>query len=258
MSLKTKSCWIYGHQVTQDNNLIDFKEGAGAELTAELSIGEYTFNDFLTEIARALNAEGALTYTVTANRATRVITIAASGAYTLLGSSGTHIGNDPFSLMGFAAADTSSSASHAGGSASGSEYRPQFYLMEYVDFLDDVQSIDGVSRESTSGKVEAISFGKNYFMSCNIRYITDIKQSSPFIDSDSSAKANARDFLDWCINKYPMEFCADRDDVDTYTECLLESTPESGDGFAYKLKEMYANNLIGYFETGLLKFRKVL
>lgn len=257
MSLSTKSAWIYGLQVTESNNLLDFDEG-GPELTAELSVGEYSFTDFLSEIARALNAAGALTYTVTANRSTRIITISAGSAFTLLGATGTHVGNDIFSMMGFAAADTASASSHAGSSASGSLYEPQFYLLDYVDFLDDVQSIDGTLRESTSGKVEAISFGKNYFMSCNIKYITNIKQSSPWIDSDSSALVNARAFLDWCTYKYPLEFMANKSDVDTYTECILESTPESKDGFAYKLKELYGNNLIGYFETGLLRFRKVL
>lgn len=262
--IKTKSKFYYGHTVDTDNYLLDFKEGAGAELTATLSVGEYSLTDFVTELIRALNEAGALTYTGALNRATRIITITGSGVFTILGATGTHTGLNILSLAGYAAADTSSATSHAGTSASGSVWSPQWTMQSYVSFDDNVSSIDGIVRESTSGIIEAVSFGRRYIMEANFKFITDVKQgpmsstnASAELENDSSGVANARAFLTYAISKAPMEFIPDRATVATFTDCILESTPESQDGLAFKIKELYSMNLSGYYETGLLTFRRV-
>lgn len=257
MSLKTKSAFIYGHQITDENYILDINEGSG-EVAIYLDVGDYTLTDFIDMLSTALNTYGSNTYSVSVNRTTRIITISADGTFKILGSTGTHIGNDPLSLMGYAYSDTSLATSHAASSATGSIWEPQFYLQDFVDFDDNVQSIEGVQRESTSGQVEVVSFGKRYIMECNIKLITDIKQgSSSWITSDSSGVSSARTFLNYVIDKAPVEFIPDKNSVDDFTECLLESTPESQEGLAFKLKEMYSQGLIGYFETGPLKFRRV-
>ena len=69
--IKTKSKFYYGHTIDIDNNLLDFKEGAGAELTATLSVGEYSLTNFVTELIRALNDAGSLTYSGSLNRTTK-------------------------------------------------------------------------------------------------------------------------------------------------------------------------------------------
>lgn len=261
--IRTRSSFFYGHTITESNNLLDFKEGAGSELTATLNVGEYSLTDFLTEVARALNAAGALTFSLSVNRSTRIVTISGSGAFTLLGSTGTHVGNDAYSLLGFAASDTSSATSHAGASASGSEWRPQWVMQDYVSFDDNVSSIDGIARESTSGKVEVVSFGKRYIMECNFKLITNNYQKpissgdSLSLEYDSSGVSNARAFLTYAISKAPIEVMLNRDLPNTFETCILESTPESQDGLAFKLKEMYSIKLPSYYETGLLKFRRV-
>lgn len=263
--ITTKSKFYYGHTIDEDNNFLDFKEGAGSELTATLDIGEYTLTDFVTELARALNAAAdTLTFTVSINRSTRIITISADGAFTILGATGTHTGNTCLTLAGFANSDTGSATSHAGTSASGSEWKPQWTIQNYVSFDDNVSSVDGFVRESTSGVIEAISYGRRYIMEANFRFITDVPQSpmssansSLELENDSSGVANARSFLTYAITKAPMEFMPDRSDVSTFEDCILESTPESPDGLAFKLKELYSLNLSGYYETGVLTFRRV-
>lgn len=262
--ITTKSMFYYGHEVDADNNLLDFKEGAGAELTAQLNVGEYTLTDFVTELARALNAAGALTYTVTVNRTTRIITISATGAFTILGATGTHAGNLCLELAGFSLVDTSSDTSHAGSSASGSVWRPQWTIQEYVSFDDNVSSIDGIKRESASGQVETVTYGKRYIMEGNFKFITNVYQppmsstnASRELENDSSGVSNARAFLAYATEIKPLEFIPDRSDASTFESCILESTPESQDGLAFKLKELYGMNLSGYYETGLLKFRRV-
>ena len=118
MSLATHSKFYYGFEIDETNQYLDFNEGSG-ELSAELEIGLYSFTDYCAELARALNAAGGSTYTVTGNRTTRKITIAATGTFSLLVSSGSHEGTSAFATAGFTGADRSGSASYE-GAASGS------------------------------------------------------------------------------------------------------------------------------------------
>lgn len=262
--ITTKSKFYYGHTIDADNNYLDFKEGAGSELSAVLNAGEYSLTDFVTELARALNAAGSLTYSCSLNRTTRVITISAGGAFTILGATGTHVNISVLELAGFAASDTSSATSHAGTSGSGSVWYPQWTIQNYVSFDDNVSSVDGIVRESTSGVIEAVSYGRRYIMEGNFKFITNVRQgpmssanASMELENDTSGVENARAFLTYAITKSPLEFIPDRSDASDFETCILESTPESSDGLAFKLKELYSINLSGYYETGILTFRRV-
>ena len=256
----TLSAFYYGHTIDDTNNLLDFKEGVGSELTAELNIGEYTLTDFASEVARALNDTlgSSFTYAVTVNRTTRIITITATGgSFTLLASTGSHKEVGPWSLLGFSS-DTSSATSHAASSASGFSWRPQFVAQDWVDFEDQQSAVDGVKRESASGIVEAISFGNKKIMDIRFMFITDKPMvTGSVFQNDTSGVSNARDFLEYAVTKADLEFIPDRDHPETFTKCILESTPDNKDGLGFKLNEMYARGLPGYYETGILKFRKV-
>lgn len=50
----------------------------------------------------------------------------------------------------------------------------------------------------------------------------------------------------------------DRDDPNSFIKLRLESTRESRSGTGYKLRERNDLKLSGYFDTGNLKFRKVI
>lgn len=92
--------------VDATNNKLDFKEGAGAELTATISTGNYTMAALAAEIKTQLDVAGALTYTVTVTDALLVpvkFTIAATGEFSLLPVTGTNILVDIFSHIGFIA-----------------------------------------------------------------------------------------------------------------------------------------------------------
>ncbi len=256
--IKTFGKFYYGHAVTNLNRRIDFKEGAGPALMATVDIGEYTLTDFLDAVSAALNLAGALIYTVTVDRSTRIITISATGSFTLLASSGSSIGQDPFNLMGFNAVDTSSATSHVGDFASGSEWVPQYMPQENVEFENNQMHIDGTVKQSTDGTVEAVKFGTKKIMECNYKFITDIQQSanSPILNNLDGV-LNARTFLEYATTKADLEFMPDKNDPSVFTKCLLESTAEDKDGLSFKLKEQYSEGLVGYFQTGLLKFRKI-
>src|SRR6185503_364885 len=96
---------------------------------------------------------GALTYTVTANRSSRTITIATTSTFSLLVSSGTHTGTAPWSLMGFTGSDRTGASTYTGNAASGSEYRPQFLLQNYISSDDWQQAADASVNKTASGRV---------------------------------------------------------------------------------------------------------
>lgn len=255
--ITTKCKFYYGHTITESNQYIDFKEGAGSEIFATVPIGEYSLTDFCTAVSNALNLAGALNYTVSLNRTTRIITIAADGAFTLLASTGTRVNVSAYSLLGFSA-DTTSATSHTATSASGSVWEPQFLPQDFVDFENNQMAVDGSTKQSASGKVEAVKYGTKKLMECNFKFITDIFQGSKSpIANAATGVSDARTFLEYAVTKADLEFIPDVSDASVFTKCILDSTEADQNGLGFKLKELYSQGLVGYYETGLLKFRQI-
>lgn len=258
--LNTRSSFYFGHLVDATNFTIDFSENSGADVySANLNLGTYSLTDFVTEVERAMNAEGGQEYTVTLTRSTRIITISAPSNFELLTSSGLTLGTSAFSLIGFSGADKTGFNSYDGNSPSGDEYRPQFYLQNYVDF-DDIQEASSSSvSTSAQGVVQVASFGNNKFMECNITNITDLeKVKGNWIENDINAVQNFRNFMLYATKKGEMEFLPNRDDSSSFTKCILESTRMSRNGTGFTIYELYGKGLPNFFESKKLKFREVL
>jgi hypothetical protein len=255
MSLTTHSKFYFGYEISDEALYIDFDEG-GAELTAELDIGNYTLTDFADELARALNEAGALTYSVDVNRSTRVLTISATGNFTLRITSGSHLGTTAFGVAGFTGADVTGDNEYIGNAGAGSEYVTQFILQSYVSPEDFQEAIYGTVNQSASGAVEVVTFGELRFIEANLKYVTNVSHGATgVIRSDSSGVAKLRTFMQYLTTKAPLEFMPDEDTPATYYSVMLEGTPDDSKGLKYKLKELYSQGLPGYFETGNLKFR---
>lgn len=258
MSISTFSTFYYGHNVTTSNHKINFDEGSG-ELTATITLGAYSLTDFVTAVQTAMNAAGTYTYTVSVNRSTRIITIATSdGNFSLLASTGSNIASGAWSLMGFDATDVSGSMSYDGDNASGSAYSPQFKLQDYVSTNEWKSASSATVNKTTSGRVEVIKFGDEEFFEANIKYVTDISQpNNTLIKNNASGLSDLNTFMQYIINKRTIEFIPDIDTPATFEKVLLESAPGFSDGTGYKLRELYARGLPGYYETGTLVFRVV-
>jgi hypothetical protein len=253
--ITTWSKFYYGYDVTADNNQLDFSEG-GSELTAEIAVGSYTPTDFCTAVKTALDTAGALTYTVTFNRSTRKITIAATGTFQILKATGTHIGTSPFTLMGFTGAgDLTGTNTYTGASVSGDIYSPQFKLQDYISSDDYQQAVDATVNKTASGRVEVVKFGTESFIECNITFVTDRTVDGTVIRSNATGVADLRRFLQYLVTKGPCEFIPDEDTVSTYQKVMLESTPDSDKGTGYRIKELYDKGLSHVYQTGKLKFR---
>lgn len=257
MSLTTHSRFYFGYEVTADNNLLDLDEGSG-EITVELDIGSYTLTDFVAEIERALNEneDTTLDYTVSVNRVTRIITIAASATFDLLVATGSTIGQTVFTLAGFTGADRTGAATYNGNAASGSEYVTQFILQDHVPFDNYKGAAEGVVNKAASGKVEVVSFGDEEFMEANFKYVTNYNIGG-HIRYNATGVENLRTFMEFLRTKAPVEFMPDENDQATFFKMILESTPQDSKGLKYKLKELYDKGLPGFFDTGRLVFRKV-
>lgn len=258
MSISTFSTFYYGHTVDTTNNKIDFNEGSG-EITAQIAIGSYSATEYATQVQTAMNAVGSFTYTVTFSRTTRKLTIATSdGNFSLLAATGSSIATGAWSLMGFAATDLSGAQTYTSDGTSGSQFSPQFKLQDYVASTDWQQAAAASVNKTASGRVEVVKFGDEQFIQANMTYLTNITQpDSVVIKSSASGFSDARTFMQYLINKRPVEFMPDIDTPATFEKVILESTPSSKDGTGYKFKELYDKGLPGYYETGTLVFRVV-
>lgn len=254
MTIKTKCIFTYGHTIDANNQIINFNEGSG-EISASIIIGEYTLQSFGDAVASAMNLAGSQDYSVAVDRTTRKLTLSAASSFTLLAATGSQIEISAFALMGYTL--DISGISNEGDQASGSAYRPQFLLQDFIDFQDDVESSHSKVNQSATGIVEVISYGSIEFMSCVITFATDILKQAA-IENNANGVADLRAFMKYSVGKAPLEFVPDADNnPSAFTDCLLERTPQSKDGVNYMLKELYSRNLVGYFETGKLKFRKI-
>lgn len=258
MSIETYSIFYYGIEIDTTNQNLNFDEG-GSELTAVIDPGTYTHSDFATAIKTAMDAAGALTYTVTFNRNDRTYTISSTSNFSLLISSGSTVGSGPFTLMGFTGSDLTGGSSYTGNNPSGSVYEPQFKFQNWVSDQDNQSKVDAQVNESASGEVEVISFGSRKIIELNIKYATDRDVSkSGHIKNNPSGVANLRLFMQYAISKGSFELMEDIADRSTYKKVILESTPEDRKGTAYKLKEFsISGGPTGFYETGIIRLRNL-
>lgn len=259
MTINTKSAFYYGFTVTESNQYLNFRDDT-AELAAQLNPGTFTATEIATEVARALTEASEIlqTYSVSFNRTTRVFTISAAGSFDLLPATGAQSGQSFFGDIGFTT-DRSSVTSAAGDSAAGSEFLPQFKFQDYVDAENNQDSIAEKVNESADGEnQEIVRFGRTKKYEFNITLQTDIAQDkNSVIDNDASGVSNLRSFMEFVVDKNRVEFMPDRSDRSTFDTLLLESTPTNKNGTGFKLREMIGKAAPGYFETGVLKFRKL-
>lgn len=255
MSISTRPIFYYGYTINVNNIYLNFDEG-GSELTALITAGSYSFEDLADEIALRMNEVGGQTYTVTADRDNRSYTISADASFSLLFSTGSNAGGSVASVIGFESTDYTGATSYEGGAA-GSVYEPRFPLQDYVALEDWQEYSEASINESASGKVEVYSIGSRRFTEFNISYVTDntMRDGSLFVN-DSNAVDSLRSFMVYAITKGPIEFMVDKEDRSTYSTLILESTPTSSTGTGFKLRELYGQRLVGFFETGRLKFRE--
>lgn len=253
MALSTFSKFWYGHTVDSTNYAIDFDEG-GSELQASIDYGNYSPTEYLTAVKTALDAAGALTYTVSLNRSTRKITISSTANFTLRANTGTRASVSAWDMLGYTtASNKTGAATYTAQNETGDEYKPQAIMDQHIASENWREKNDAVVNESASGIVQVVYFGDVSYIQGNIRLSTDITSTQSQIETQANGVANLRAFMNYAISKAKFEFMPDRSTPTTYYKCILESTEKSKNGVAYQLKEL--KNASGYFETGKLVMR---
>jgi hypothetical protein len=245
----TKSQWFYGHTVTIDNRSIDFSRDA-VDYTGFINVGSYTLTDFAQAVARAMNSvDEDNNYQVSVDRTTRQLTITGADEFELLVTTGVSVLTSAFPLIGFTANQTGAS-SYQGG-ASGKVFIPQLRIQSYTPFELDQIAADSVINESASGRIEAVSFGKNRFMTCNIRYQTN--KPTGFTEGTNGIN-ELREFLEYATTKADLEFMPNTAAPNTFFKCVLESTARSSAGTGFRLEE--SDGIPGFYDSGRLVFRE--
>lgn len=256
-SFSTLALFYYSEAVDTNNFYLDFDEGSG-EITAEIEVGSYTFEQLAIAIESALNSISTNTYSVDFLRDERKFEITGSVPFALLIASGSHNGQSVLSLLGFNGLDTSSDTVQISDSQAGSEYLVQFPLQSYVDQEDYQKAVSASINKSASGDIEVVKFGTEKFYEFDIKFITNIDQGNHGpVRTNLTGIQDVRSFLRFATTKSSLEMMLDFKDPDTYVTVLLESTEAEKNGTGYKLKELYTKGLPGYFETGKLTFRLV-
>jgi hypothetical protein len=255
MAIETRSAFIYGHTITEDNQWIDFSEDGIIELSATIEVGSYTLDQFKDAVATALNEIGDNTYTVAVDRATRTITINSDANVQLLVTGGSHVSISAYSLIGFTT-DRALGLTHIADTTTGSIYYPQAPLYGYMPFENNESSVSAKVNESSSGDIELVTYGTRKFMECNIKYATNITGQN-FITDNATGVSDLNTFMQYIRLKRPIEFCPDKDTLTNFYPCIIERTAQSGDGTKYELMELYAEKLANYYETGIIVFRSI-
>lgn len=256
MALKVYSAFNYGHTVTNGNRFIDFAEGAG-ELVGLISTGSYTLKTYADAVASALNASGDLIYEVTVNRSNNTLIISASGDFELLISSGTHPTLSAYSLMGFTGgADLVGQSTYQGISMSGSQYITQTPLKDYTQFGKEIRNTDAVTRKTSGGINEVITYSIDSLMTMSLPAITNFLPQR-YIRGTATGVEEALEFLNYAIGKKPLEFLESINAPSIYVPCILEKTTSSSKGVGFKLVERIKDTLPFYYEINGLQFLKI-
>jgi hypothetical protein len=175
-----------------------------------------------------------------------------------LKSTGSHAENPIYDVLGMTGGDVSGASSYTFSNPSGYQYRPQFYLLDYLAPEDNEQAVDGSINKSAAGVIEVVKYGLESFIEFTIDFINnDPRSDEQYIEQDLSGVENARSFMAEVIQKANIEFMPDRDDSSTFYTIQIERTQSNNLGLGYRLREKTQQGFVGYYSTGLLTFRLV-
>jgi len=258
MSLKTFSTFYYDTDINFSQFALDFTEG-GPEIQATIDIGSYTPSELVIEVQNKLNEVGANTYNVDFNRESRLVTISANANFNLLSLTGSRAASSVFERLGFlTTVNYTGSNTYTAPNPMGKVYSPQFILQSHISSANFKELVDASVNESANGDIEVVRFGTRSFIQMNIKYANDYTgfTRGPILENPNGVE-DLRDFMTYITQKYKIEYMENEAVKSNFEKVLLETTQESSKGTAFTLKEMIGENLPQFFETGLLKFRKV-
>lgn len=257
MAQNDRALFLYGMDVTQNNKYINFRATfGGPELTATLTVGNYTMTELLFEIKKQMElVSPAFTFswtidrTISSGTSNRIHVTTSSAYFDLLFGSGTNSANSPAGLLGFMATDYTGAVSYTGFQGSGSILVPEFPTLDYLS-PDSLVTQDGAKNVSAAGIKETLVFSQMKFMQGQWKWITNYGNRTQYTQWVA--------FMKYATRQLKFEFTPSiNEDVNAFYKVTLESTPEDGNGLGYRLVQMRGDGLYRFYDSGLLKFRVV-
>lgn len=256
-TILTRSKFYYGAEITKLTSAIDFDEG-GSEINATMKVGDYTMLELAVEMARAMSEAGGQDYTGTFNRATREITISATGNFTLRTNTGSRAATAAFAMLGFNdAADYTGSNSYTGEQKAAYEYEAQYPFDKYSSSEHNLIKESGTVNTSASGVTQQIYFADGSRVEMNLKLITNKQLSScqKNFKYNPNGVADFLSFMAKIMQKGKLELMPDVATPATFVKLILLGTKEDRAGLQFELKNMKYRD---YYESGVLIFRKVI
>lgn len=251
MALRERSSFLYGFEVTEFNQSLDFRAlPAGPELKATIPLGFYSLSSLMVQIKASMQAvDPARTYTVTADRTynngtENRITISTNGVLLeLLFGTGSRAASSVRSLIGFPAVDQTAALTYTGTSTAGTLLVTELPVYTYIPTTMN-KRVTGAVSISASGEKEAIVFNIQEFLELTIKY-----------EPEAKVIVEWEPFVEWMIQQKAFEFCPEVSSPNTVIECTLESSSADGKGLAFRWSEMLPQFPF-YYQSGNLRFRK--
>jgi len=250
MALRSKSLFLYGFEVTSDNNAIDFRLTSGGTLfQATVPNGYYSLTSLANAISSAMRSASSATITVNTTRAVaggtenRVLISSLSPNFEIYFGTGPRASTSIASLIGFPSTDQVGHMQYLGTSSAGTALQPDWWGKNWQP-PELWRRNFGAVNISTSGEKEAIVFAIQEFMSVQFDF-----------ESETKAFNQWPNLINWMIKQRPFDFTPEITSPNTYYEVTLEKTADDGKGLGFYLKEMIPNYPF-QFSTGLLTFRR--
>lgn len=251
MALKDKSLFLYGFQVTPNNQYIPFKNTSlGVEIDAIIPNGFYTLGSLATAIALALNtADPSNVYTCTVTRTLAAnlqnqVTIATSGAFlSLLWNSGAQAASSIATTIGFStASDSTGATTYNSASTSGTALTTSWYGYNYQRPDANLRTIGAVNIAATGAK-EVVYWSVQQFLAVEFRW-----------EAQAYVLASWLPFIQWAVKGQPFEFTPEIVNASTVYSVTLEKSPGDSKGLGFLMKEMLPDNPF-FYTTGALEMR---
>lgn len=252
--LKTKSQFFYGCEILENENRLEVVQGSNTYVI-DFQAGKYSPEQLANYLSYRLNDVLPSNFEVTFQRQTRVLLFTSDINFSIKIATSSFVGSSIFQNLGLGNTDSPLQLQWFAPNPIGKVFRPQFFLTSYVDSMKNKSLVGATVNETGSGLVEVVRYGRRGFFEFNIQYITNEPQANDFIETNFRGVDDVIDFMDWAIEKRVVEFMPNRDEVENYHALILESTPQSQQGTAYRLDEV--GNADGYYETGRLVWREV-
>lgn len=248
MALNSKSLFLYGFEITDENSTVDFKLTGNNLRQATLRLGFYSLSSLLDEMIfqmGLLETAALFSYSVdrsifggTQNR----VTISCTQSFELLFSSGPRAASSVCSTIGFLAIDKTGATSYVGQSSAGTSLISEQIGYNYIS-PDYNQEVMGSASISASGLKESIVFQTQEFAEVEFKHIP---------------KANIlqwKDFFRWAILQKRFEFTPEVNSPNDTFECTLDGAGRGQMGLGFKFSEMLPT-LPNFYSTGKLILRK--